>query len=337
MENKFDVLELLKTIWSEKKKIVIWGSAGLVIGIIIALSIPRTYTSVILILPENNSRQTNGSQMSALAGMMGVNLSAESGSGGVSTQLYPLIITTEPFLMDMASVNIPFEGNTIPLSDYILNEQSSPWWDYILYLPSFIFSGDDENATIQNTPKMKMRYLKGIASKLSVYEDKKTKTIKLIVSMQSPEIAKVVVDSMFVLLQDFVVDYQTKKLQENLKNSEVMFEQAKEKYHIADELYAVSLDRNQGLASNAAQVKLDRLANEKNLAYGVYRQLAEQVEINRIKLFEDTPIATVLEPATVPLTPTAPNRKLIVIVWGILGALCCISVISVKQFLKDDN
>lgn len=56
-----------------------------------------------------------------------------------------------------------------------------------------------------------------------------------------------------------------------------------------------------------------RLMNEMNLAYNVYNQLAQQLQMSKAKVQEITPVYTVVQPATVPLKPAKPNKIMILI------------------------
>lgn len=48
-----------------------------------------------------------------------------------------------------------------------------------------------------------------------------------------------------------------------------------------------------------------------NLAYQVYTQVSQQLQMARAKVQEITPVYTVVQPATVPLKPAKPNKLMI--------------------------
>ena len=50
-----------------------------------------------------------------------------------------------------------------------------------------------------------------------------------------------------------------------------------------------------------------------NLAYQVYSQVANQLQVARAKVQEAKPVFAVLEPATVPLQPSGTSRKMMII------------------------
>ena len=54
-EQEIDLLELAMKLWRQKKKIGIWCLVGAIVGIIVALSIPREYTTDVKLSPEAGS------------------------------------------------------------------------------------------------------------------------------------------------------------------------------------------------------------------------------------------------------------------------------------------
>lgn len=80
MENKekeIDLIELLRAVWAQKRKLCKWGVIGLVVGIVVAVSIPKEYKTVVQIAPEGTVQAGQG-QMSGIAAMMGVNFCDEA-------------------------------------------------------------------------------------------------------------------------------------------------------------------------------------------------------------------------------------------------------------------
>ena len=58
-----------------------------------------------------------------------------------------------------------------------------------------------------------------------------------------------------------------------------------------------------------------------NLAYQVYSQVAQQLQVARAKIQEEKPVFAVVEPATVPLQPSGTSRKVILV--GIIFLAVC--------------
>jgi uncharacterized protein involved in exopolysaccharide biosynthesis len=72
-----------------------------------------------------------------------------------------------------------------------------------------------------------------------------------------------------------------------------------------------------------------------SLAFGVYNTLAQQLEQNRLRIQEQTPVYTVIEPATVPLQKSSPRRALILVSFVFLAFCGAIGYLLVKDtFVK---
>ena len=82
-------------------------------------------------------------------------------------------------------------------------------------------------------------------------------------------------------------------------------------------------------------MRIERLRNERNLAYNVWNQTASQVEVTKIKLQEETPIATVVEPAIVPDHAASPKKAMIFIAFAFLGGFLAVGIVVVKSLLAD--
>ena len=57
----------------------------------------------------------------------------------------------------------------------------------------------------------------------------------------------------------------------------------------------------------------ERLKNEMTLTFNVYNTLAQKQEQDKLRVQEQTPVYTIIEPATVPLKASAPKKVLILI------------------------
>ena len=83
------------------------------------------------------------------------------------------------------------------------------------------------------------------------------------------------------------------------------------------------------------RVNQDKLQNEVTLAYNVYNQVAQQLQVAKVKVQDQTPVYTVIQPAIIPLIPTKPNKKLIVIGFILVFAVGSCGYILGKDFLNN--
>ena len=94
-------------------------------------------------------------------------------------------------------------------------------------------------------------------------------------------------------------------------------------------------DSNRGLISSLPQTRLSQLQTDFNLAFNIYSELAKQLESQKIKVKEDTPVFTVIEPVSVPLDRSKPKRGIIIAVWSFLGIVIGVGLIFVKDFISN--
>ncbi|MEG0467982.1 MAG: Wzz/FepE/Etk N-terminal domain-containing protein [Mucinivorans sp.] len=352
MENKekeIDLVKLFKKIWTQKMKVVKWGVMGAIIGVVIAISIPKKYETVVSMAPEGNKTSTSSS-MSGLAAMAGFNIGGNP-SDGVSARLYPQVISSAPFLLEFANIEVEYKKGKISLYDYITKEQKSAWWSAVIGAPMQAVgwamglfadkkTGDTKDTiNIFKPSSTQQAFVGALNGMINVEPDKKNGILTITTTMQDPLIAAVVADSIVVKLQRYMTAYRTSKTRADLEQNLKMRAEARAKYYRADSLYAASMDRNQNLILRSAGIQVARLADERELAFTVYQQLATQVEMSKIKLQEDMPIATIIEPASVAIRASSPKKMMILVAFAFLGAFAAIGVIVVKEIAnkKDEE
>ena len=94
---EIDIIGLVLLIWNKRKRILVNSFIGGLLAIIIAFSIPKQYTSTVVMAPEFSSGSSNLGNISALASMAGINLGGQSGSeDALYPELYPQIVSSTP-------------------------------------------------------------------------------------------------------------------------------------------------------------------------------------------------------------------------------------------------
>lgn len=334
-EQEIDLLELAMKLWRQKKKIAIWCLIGAVIGIVVAFSIPREYTTDVKLAPELGNGQKVSGSLGAMAAMVGIGSGAQGGSDAVNPTLYPDVVSSVPFLVGL--FNVPVEEikgeKTIPLKEYMEEDVRSPWWSVIMGLPfkliGLLTSNDEEEEDL-NKPtdtfhltKSEDQIVKALQTRINASVDTKTSVITISVMMQDPLISATLADTVVNRLQEYITDYRTNKARQDLKYAELLNDEAKENYYKAQQKYADYLDRNNGLILHSAQTTRERLQNEATLAFNLYNQTAQQLQIAKAKVQENTPVYATVTPATVPIKPTSPRKPLILVGFVFLAFVAC--------------
>ena len=332
-ESEIDLMELAMKLWSQRKRILKWCGCGVILGLIVAFSIPKEYSSSVKLAPEITDGKSGGGGLSALASMAGLSAGSSSGADAVYPQLYPDVVSSIPFLTDLFDVKVETKKNheVFTVRQYLEDETRSPWWSVLMGLPGKILgmlrSSEevDENHKVDNfqlTPD-ENRLVERLSTLVSASVDQKTSVVTIAVTMQDPLVAAILADTVVARLQEYVTDYRTNKARNDLQYAELLNDEARANYYEAQQRYADYLDHNQGIALRSAQTERERLENEATLAFTLYNQTAQQVQKARAKVQETTPVYAVISPATVSITPVKPRKAMILIGFVFLAFVAC--------------
>lgn len=349
-EQEIDLIELVQKVWKERKLIIKWCGIAVIVGLVVAFSIPREYSASVTLAPESKGRSSGN--MSALAAMAGINLGTSGGEDALSPDLYPDIVSSTPFLIELFDVPVSDAKEEIntTLYDYLGEYQRAPWWSAILSAPFKVLgwgmslirgTAEDDGTEAETldpfrlTPK-EASVISGLSNRISVSVDKKSGITTISVMMQDPLISATITDTVMVKLQNYITNYRTNKARHDLAFSEKLYEEAKERYYEAQQKYAKSVDINQSIAKESYRTELERLRNEMNLAYSLYNQMAQQLQVAKAKVQEITPVYTVVQPATVPLRPSKPNKVMILIGFVFLAGVISVGwILFIKDFIHN--
>lgn len=349
-EEEIDLVELARKMWSERRFIFKCCGIAALIGLIVAFSTPREYSTSVVLAPELGGKSGSGS-MGALAAMAGINLGMSGGEDALSPDLYPDIVSSTPFLIELFDINVTdidqeLEPGTT-LYSYLDEHQKSPWWSYVTSAPfralgwfiSLLREAPEvnENATLNPfmLTKKETAIAKILDSRISVAIDKNTGITTLSVMMQDPLISATLTDTVMTRLQNYITDYRTTKARHDLAFSEKLYSEAKENYYTAQQNYARAIDINADIVKQSYRAEIDRLQNEMNLTYGIYNQVAQQLQMARAKVQEITPVYTVVQPATVPLRAAKPRKAMILIGFVFLAGVGSVGwVLFIKDIVR---
>ena len=131
--------------------------------------------------------------------------------------------------------------------------------------------------------------------------------------MQDPVVSAMLADTIATRLREYVTEYRTNKARQDLEYAQKLNDEARDEYYKAQQRYADYTDKNQGLILRSAQTERDRLQNESSLAFNLYNQTAQQLQMAKAKVQQTTPVYTIVQPATVPLRPSKPSKVLILV------------------------
>lgn len=334
-ELEIDWMEILRKIIAIRKTLYKAAGVGVVLGIIIALSIPKQYTVTVTLSPEMSGDKAGGGLASLASSFLGGAATSNS-PDALNATLAPDIVTSTPFILELFNTRVQtLDGKLDTTLVAYLDEQKQPWWGYIKAAPGMaigaiksLFAEEADTASVLNPFQLTEKEASKVeAIKQSIYADvdKKTAKTTISVTLQDPKVTAIVADSVVAKLQQYIIDYRIKKAKEDCAYLEQLYKERQQEYYEAQSKYAHYFDSNRNIAFQSVRAEQERLQNDMNLAYQVYSQVAQQLQVARAKIQEEKPVFAVVEPATIPLEPSGSNRK-VILAGIVLLTVCCAGV-----------
>lgn len=330
-ELEIDWMEILRKIIAIRKTLYKAAGVGVVLGIIIALSIPKQYTVTVTLSPEMGGDKAGGGLASRASSFLGGAATSNS-PDALNATLAPDIVASTPFVLELFNTRVQtLDGELDTTLVAYLDEQKQPWWGYIKAAPGMaigaiksLFSEKADTVSVLNPFQLteeEAAKVKGLRQSILAEVDKKTAMTTLTVTLQDPKVTAIVADSVVAKLQQYIIDYRIKKAKEDCAYLEQLYKERQQEYYEAQSKYAHYFDSNRNIALQSVRAEQERLQNDMSLAYQVYSQVAQQLQVARAKIQEEKPVFAVVEPATVPLEPSGISRKVIIL--GIIFIIIC--------------
>lgn len=323
---QIDWMGILRQLLAIRKKLYIAAAVGVVIGILVALGTPKQYTVSITLSPEMGSGKSGSGLASMATFFWGGSVGSDS-PDALNATLAPDIVSSTPFLLELFDARVVNQDKQIDTTfTAYLNEQKSSWMGYVLAAPSMaingirsLFSNEEEEVTktvqegVIELNEKDAAKLKSLRQQITAEVDKKTAITTLSVTLQDPKVTATIADTVVSKLQQYITTYRTSKAKEDCQYLEKLYKERQQEYYDAQQRYARYVDANSNVVFQSTLAERERLQNDMNLAYQVYSQVAQQLQVARAKVQEEKPVFAVVEPAVVPLNPSGTSRKVIVL------------------------
>ena len=330
-ENILDLTVIVPMLLKRWRLYVLWMVIAIVFSLIFVFPIPRYYACQVMLAPA----ATGSSGMNSILSSFGLG-EAPTTNDAISPNLYPDLMKSKDFIVSMFPVEITtMDGElTTTYYDYLLNHSKNSWYMSLIgkltrmmkskksdvnvsgmqgkpVSPSFILTEDEYN--IANA----------ISGKIQYNYDKKTGVVSVTVNDFDPLVCALIVDTISNRLQDFIMDYRTKKARNDLEYTQRIYDQTKADYEESNERYVAAVDANWDIVNETAKARLEAMSNEKTLKYQTFSAAAQKLEAAKAKLQEATPVTTILQGASVPQKPAGPKRVLITLLLMFMACFGC--------------
>ena len=327
---------------------------------------PKEYEADANVMVEQGAASNNQS-ISGLGSLLGVNVNGLNSTGNnlIGPDMYQEIVHSQAFLNDLVIEKIPKNNSSrdsLSLEEFFLNGEPETYFEKLKTPINYLKNGfklekqvnkkiDKVNLTIDSSSVVKQEINPalifsnkvppivsingtraqaiGIMKKRIIVEFK-GKACIIKVTMPDPFISAVVSKLVLEKLISYVTQYRTNKQRDNIDYLEKRFFEAELKYKHAQQILAGFKDNSLGIIFQSVQSKEQILSNEMTISFNIYNQFATQLEQARIDLKKETPLFTILEPISIPGSPSEPIRFKILFKYLLVGLVLSLSLILLK-------
>ncbi len=348
-EEGIDIMALVRSLWEDRKTIIICTAVFIVLGLVAALTMKRTYTVNTVMVPQLSSGKT--SSLSSLASLAGFDLGTTS-SADLSPVTYPQIVSSTPFRLELLHTPLHYEkaDTAVSMLDYALNYDKpgvmAAVKKYTIGLPGVILGalrGEKEELSlpaegVTDGPKPLLvnkdeeKFMTAIGNAVSLAVDKKEGLLTLSVTGSEPiQTAELALKAQ-QLLQAEITRFRTEKAEAELEYVQARYKEVKAEADHYQNLLASVTDRSQSMTTTRSRVEMERVRSKYTVANSIYLEMAKQLEQSKMQVKRDTPAFTIVQPVAVPTKPSNSRAKTL-IVWTFLGFVLGCGIVLLKGYL----
>lgn len=352
-EDEIDLIAIAKTIWKGRKTILLSLVIFTVLGVFVAMFSPVEYTAKTIMVPQIQSKTSGLGGLGSLAALAGFNLDAmQGGSSELSPMVYPQIVQSIPFQRNIMHTPLNWKESAKPVSLlYYYDSISKPnplavIKKYTVGLPGVILQwlkgSPEKSGTIAqggglviSLSKEERDMRKMLNERLTLAVNIKDGYITLTAIAPEALAAAQITQKAQQLLQEQVTEFKIDKAKQNLTFVQSLFKEKETEFTKSQSRLANFRDRNLNLNSAMAKTEEEKLQSEYQLTFSVYNEIAKQLENAKIKVKEDTPIFSIIEPVSIPTEKSKPKKPTIVAIWFFLGGIIGVGWVFGKQYFRE--
>lgn len=349
-EEGLDIMAMVRSLWDGRKTIIICTAICLVLGVLAALTMKRSYTVKTVMVPQLGQQKNS---LSSLASLAGFDMGATTSNGELSPLVYPQIANSTTFQLQLMHTPLHYSkcDTMISMFDYAQAGYEKPTVidvvkRYTIGLPGVIMglfkkppeeivlpsgSAEDSGPKPIVVSVKEQAMLDGFGNVVMLDVDKKEGYITLTVNGLEPiQTAELALKAQ-QLLQDEVTRFRVEKSQGELEYIQARYDEIKLENERNQGYLAVVTDRTQNVATQRATVEKSRVQSKYNVSNAIFLEMAKQLEQAKMQVKKDTPVFTVIQPVTIPMKPSNSRAKKVVI-WTFLGIVLGCGIVIVKGY-----
>tara|TARA_B100001175_G_scaffold166508_1_gene141163 strand:- start:1415 stop:2407 length:993 start_codon:yes stop_codon:yes gene_type:complete len=324
--DEIDLIELLKTVWSGRKQIIIISFVFVLIGVAAALLSPVVYSSSTTFI-NSQTESSSSSGISGVASLVGINLGGMSSGSEIPPTMYPQLGESIEFKRDLLNSHID-EKEQIKLEDFLANYN------------------DIEKSVTENNNKLFIseyedKLFNVLNDVISISVNLKDRFVTISANMSESEYVANTCINAREILQETVINSRIKSAKQRLEYSEKQLISKRIEFEEVQNKLAYFNDSNLNLVTSTVINERKKLEAEFQIINAVMIELSKQVEQRKLQVSEDTPVFSIIKEASMPVKRSSPKRTQMVLIFGFIGFVVSISYTLFKspiaQILKEIN
>lgn len=349
-EDQIDIIALISKVWAGRKFVIKSAVIAAVIGVLVAILTPNTYTASSMFTPNSSKGSPGGSSgLKGLASLAGINIgSSMEGAKEISPMLYGKILESYTFNKSLLDAPLKNIEEVSSLRDYFEQESSFSFFgtvkEYTIGLPSKIIKSlksDTKEALLQSVEgvntisKEEFEYFKMINEMLTLNINDEDGYLEITATSELPQLAAQLVKNGENILQNQIIAIKTKSSLELLAYLEEQYTIKNKLLIEAQDNLANFKDRNLNISRSSFSNAQTRLEAELQVATNVFQNVVTLLEKEKLQVAKDTPVFSFLKPVVVPTEKSGPKKSLIVILYLFLGLLFSIGYLLTKDSITE--
>ena len=335
-----NIIDILSILWKRKKFVFKIILIFTILGFFYSISLKNNFTASSVFYPHIQSDElTNNQGLRSLAGLAGINLTGQE-SKNIPPSLYPKIINSPEFKIEILNSIINLQGNELSYREYLLTKSSgfnileilnSPLSILKKLIPKKVSDFTNEDIGILKLTDEEYALHESLSNIILLELNDKEGFIQLNVKDNNPFIASQIAEIANSNLQKKIIDFKLKNLNDTYKFISSQLNIAKNNFYKLQDSLAVFSDKNKNIKSDLFLNQYSRIESEYLISKNIYNELALNKEKTAIEVKKNTPIFTIIKPVVIPNKKSDPKRGIIIIAFSFLGLISAIIYILFKK------
>lgn len=349
-DDEVDIVALVKPVWLHRKLIFKTVLMFALLGLFVAIFSDKVYRSSTVFVAQTSEGKVGGS-LGGLAAMAGINLGSMGSDSGISPVLYPKVLNSINFQKELMETKLSFSDieEKVTYKRYYAEIHKASFISllkkYTIGLPRILIKmlksekienmSSTRNNALLEVSLQEFRLMEKLNDQLELDVNEDDGYITLTASMPEALASAELAHKAQSLLQQYIIDFRIQKSKEQLKYIKERYFEVEKKFKETQLKMAEFEDNNKFVTTAKSKIEWQSINDEYELVYGVFTELSKQLEAQYIKVTENTPVFTIIEPVSIPVEKYKPKKLLILIVYCFLGFFVSVFIVFFKTVFPE--